>query len=138
MKRTVATLTLLGTLLALPAFSDEPFAAPYGTWLAEDIGTAGVVDTVQTTLNLSDDGRATGSGGCNRFTGTVTVTETTIEFGPLAGTKMACPEAVMNQENKFHNALSQAAGWQLTAADKLELTDETGKTLVVFARHTSQ
>ncbi|MGH9694803.1 MAG: META domain-containing protein, partial [Bryobacteraceae bacterium] len=31
-----------------------------------------------------------------------------IQLGPLGATRMACPEAVMNQETKYLNALQKA------------------------------
>ena len=74
-------------------------------WLLEDLGGRGVMDMAQTTLEFDGGGRASGSGGCNRFTGSYTFTDGELSFGPLAGTKMMCPEAVMDQEDRFHQAL---------------------------------
>lgn len=76
-----------------------------GDWLLEDLGGRGVMDMVQTTLVFDGEGRVSGSGGCNRFTGSYTFTDGELSFGPLAGTKMMCPEAVMDQEDRFHMAL---------------------------------
>ena len=76
-----------------------------GAWLLEDLGGRGVIDMAQTTLEFDGEGRASGSGGCNRFTGSYTFTDGELSFGPLAGTKMMCPEAVMDQEDRFHQAL---------------------------------
>jgi len=76
-----------------------------GAWLLEDLEGRGVMDMVQTTLVFDDEGRVSGSGGCNRFTGSYTFTDGELSFGPLAGTKMMCPEAVMDQEDRFHKAL---------------------------------
>lgn len=45
------------------------------------------------TLRLeSATGRASGFAGCNRFSGTYTLSGDTLSFGPLASTKMACPQ----------------------------------------------
>jgi heat shock protein HslJ len=41
-----------------------------GTWLAEDIGGGGVIDYLQTTLEINDDGTYSGFAGCNNYTGT--------------------------------------------------------------------
>jgi len=76
-----------------------------GAWLLEDLGGRGVMDMAQTTLEFDGGGRASGSGGCNRFTGSYTFTDGELSFGPLAGTKMMCPEAVMDQEDRFHQAV---------------------------------
>lgn len=76
-----------------------------GGWLLEDLGGRGVMDIAQTTLEFDGEGRASGSGGCNRYTGSYTFADGQLVFGPLAGTKMMCPEAVMDQEDRFHRAL---------------------------------
>ena len=76
-----------------------------GEWLLEDLGGRGVMDMVQTTLAFDGEGRVSGNGGCNRFTGRYTFTNGELSFGPRAGTKMMCPEAVMVQEDRFHKAL---------------------------------
>jgi len=60
---------------------------------------------VQTTLVFDGQGRASGNGGCNRFTGSYTFDDGHLVFGPMAGTKMMCPEAVMDQEDRFHRAI---------------------------------
>jgi heat shock protein HslJ len=80
-----------------------------GTWLLEDLGGRGVVDMVQTTIEFEADGRASGNGGCNRFTGSYVFEGGGLTFGPLAGTKRMCPEAMMDQEDRFHRALGAAA-----------------------------
>ncbi len=41
-----------------------------GSWLAEDIGGRGVIDDLQTTLEIREDGTYGGMAGCNHFTGT--------------------------------------------------------------------
>ena len=49
-----------------------------------------------------EDGRISGSTGCNRITGTYTVSGNSVEFGPnLALTKMGCPNY---DENVFLEA----------------------------------
>lgn len=76
-----------------------------GSWLAEDINSAGVIDFLQTTLELNDDGTYGGMAGCNHFTGTFTVNGLRISFGPAGATRKLCAPAVMDQENKFFKAL---------------------------------
>jgi heat shock protein HslJ len=75
--------------------------------------------------------RASGSGGCNRFTGSYTLGSDTLVFTPLASTKMACPD--MEAESAYFAALEATRGWRL-AAGRLELLDEAGATVAVFAR----
>ena len=126
-------LALVASLLcALPVI-----AAPIdlsGRWLAEDIGGGGVIDRLQTVLEIRDDGAVSGSGGCNRFAGHAEIGDGTIRFGPIAGTKMMCPPAAMDQEMTFFAALPQAASWRIDQQTrKLTLLDAEGRALVVFA-----
>lgn len=72
-----------------------------GRWLVEDIRRGGVIDRVQTILEINANGSISGAGGCNRFTGRASIAGRRITFGPIASTRMACTPAVMNQEGKF-------------------------------------
>ncbi|MDQ8698899.1 META domain-containing protein [Hyphomicrobium sp. LHD-15] len=83
------------------------------TWLAEDIGGAGVVDNVQSKITIDSAGKVSGSGGCNRLIGSVEVDGDKITFAPPATTRMMCPPAVMDQEGKFIDALQKARGFTL-------------------------
>lgn len=110
--------------------------SPVGAWLAEDIGGGGVIDRIQTVLEIGDDGRVSGSGGCNRISGQATIEGAAISFGPIIATRMACPAAVMTQEAKFIAALEKVRGWQLDPAQgKLSLLDEQGQAVMVLAQH---
>ncbi|MGB3849290.1 MAG: copper resistance protein NlpE N-terminal domain-containing protein [Tunicatimonas sp.] len=55
-------------------------------------------------FQLAED-RAVGFGGCNRFSGSVEVTDDSLRFGSMASTKMACPS--LNSEATFLRAFSQ-------------------------------
>ena len=73
-------------------------------------------------------GHVTGSGGCNRFTGSYEAGEGTLRFGALASTRMACP--AMDTETAFLKALEGARKFRL-AGRHLDLLDEKS---VVLAR----
>jgi putative lipoprotein len=122
-------------MLSSVAHADEASVVPpEGKWLAEDIRGGGVIDNLQTTLELTAEGRAVGSGGCNRFTGSYTIDGAALSFGPVASTRMACPPAVMDQEGKFFAALGDARGWRVDdATGKLILLDAGGAALVTLA-----
>ncbi len=64
-------------------------------------------------LQLNEDGTATGSDGCNRFSTTYTASRSTIAFEPAASTMMACPQAVATQATDFMAALSAANRYQV-------------------------
>lgn len=81
-------------------------------WLLEDLSGAGVIDNVRATLVFPEEGKVSGNGSCNRFFGPAKITGTAIQLGPLGATRMACPEAVMNQETKYLDALQKAGRYE--------------------------
>ncbi|MDX8530833.1 YbaY family lipoprotein [Mesorhizobium sp. VK25A] len=108
---------------------------PAGRWLAEDIGGGGVIDRLETVLEIADDGGISGTGGCNHMRGKATITGDKITFGPIASTNMACTPAAMDQEGKFFAALRDIRKWRIDPIrQKLALLDPAGKPLIVLRR----
>jgi len=108
---------------------------PKGKWLAESIRNGGVIDNLQSTIEITADGQVTGKGGCNGFGGKATVTGDKISFGPLVATQMACPPAIMDQETKFLGALNDARRWLVDdQRGKLILFDAANKEILLLAR----
>ncbi|WP_275785470.1 META domain-containing protein [Pararhizobium gei] len=109
-------------------------AALGGIWLAEDIAHGGVIDFLETTLEINDDGTYSGFAGCNSFTGTFDVGRKTIAFAPPEATTRTCVPAVMDQEVKFLSALKEVRAWHIDGA-KLVLEGPQAKTSVRLASH---
>lgn len=108
---------------------------PRGKWLAESIRRRGVIDNLQTVLDIGRDGRVSGSGGCNRISGKAEISGSRIRFGPVASTKMACVPAAMDQEAKFLTALGDARKWRIDGRrGKLYLLDGQGDEVLLLAR----
>jgi len=82
------------------------------SWLAEDIDGRGVMDILQSTLRFETSERVSGMAGCNRFFGSVSIDGDAISFGSLGTTRMACPAAVMDQEDRFLKALANASRFE--------------------------
>ena len=81
----------------------------WGTaWVLEDLGGAGVLDRVPTTLEFPAQGKVAGRGSCNRFFGTVAISGESIKFGAMGATRMSCGEAADLQESKYLKALGGA------------------------------
>lgn len=95
------------TACAMPG---TPAPAPLvgSEWLLEDLGGRGVVDRVQATLAFPEAGRVAGNSSCNRFFGSYTLMQDRVAFGQLGGTRMACAEAVNEQETRYLDALQKA------------------------------
>jgi heat shock protein HslJ len=117
----------------------EPQAAPSltdMTWHVQSYnnGRGGVVTVqsgTQLTATFGADGRLSGSAGCNTYTGTYTVDGSSMSIGPLATTRIACPEPIMQQENAYLAALAATSQFMLTP-DRLTLRDADGATQVIL------
>ena len=71
----------------------------------------------------ADARRVSGSAGCNRFTGSFTTDGDRLSIGPLATTRMACPEPQMRIEEAVLRTLAAARRWTQTDST---LVIETG------------
>jgi heat shock protein HslJ len=130
-------ITLLGLLLSNCAMSSDPYpppSLPDSAWLAEDIGQAGVIDMLQSTLKFDVNMNVSGNGGCNRYFGSAKVNGDEIIFSQLGSTKMACSQAVMNQEQLFLTALTAMRSWRIDAErNLLYMNNEEGETILRFS-----
>jgi len=70
--------------------------------------------------------RFTGSGGCNRITGSYQAGEDTLRFGRMMATQMACPS--IGAERAFLRALGQTRRYRVSGR-MLELLDDRGRLL---------
>jgi len=127
------TLACLILVAAAPASADEPVPGGLGgSWLAEDIGGNGVIDDLQTTLEIKPDGSYGGNGGCNTYRGKLKVQNGSIAFAPAAATRKMCAPAVMDQEQKFFDALGTVTSWKLENGI-LHLTGKEGAPAIRLA-----
>jgi heat shock protein HslJ len=89
---------LAGTRWALLSVADQPVPAGISATLAFDAG------------------QASGSGGCNTFTGEYKVARPdSIHIGPLASTRKACPAPVADFEATYLAALQGVTTWAVPA-----------------------
>jgi len=86
------------------------------------------------TLDFGDDGRITGSAGCNRYFAFYEVKGTVITIGQAGSTEMYCgTPGVMEQESTYLTLLGQAT--TITVKDdRLTLADAKGTTILTFAK----
>jgi heat shock protein HslJ len=114
----------------------EPLALVGTAWSLDSVGTgsdavSSPLAGTEVTLELLGDGTASGSGGCNRFNTSYETDGATISFGPVASTRMACEEDVMDQEAMVLGALESAATYAIVG-DVLTLSDADGGFLVSY------
>ncbi len=129
-------LVLLGLLLLIaapPALAADSALA--GTnWVLSTLNGQLPLPGSSLTLQLGEDGSATGSDGCNRFTTSYTASRSTVSFEPAASTMMACPPAVATQAENYMAALSTANRYQLRGGQFILLDGTTVLATFVAAR----
>ncbi|GGK23957.1 hypothetical protein GCM10011583_64860 [Streptomyces camponoticapitis] len=62
-------------------------------------------ETPKATLTFTKDGTVSGNLGCNGFSASAKITESTITFGPLKATRKMCPEPGMSVERELMKVL---------------------------------
>jgi putative lipoprotein len=132
--------TALALTFALAGCVSSDTAAPMGqlwgtSWVAETIGGKVVAPPGVITLTFGD-GTVNGNGGCNIYGGGVTVKGSSIKFGNLASTMMACTwEQRMEQEFAFHEILKDAAQFERPTPHRLDIIAPGGRRIVFTAKH---
>lgn len=94
-----------------------------------------VLAGTQLTVAFAADGRASGSAGCNRFTGTYSASGDALKFGPAATTRKMCaePDGIMIQEQQFLRALESVVTIR-REGDRAELRMADGALAVTLLR----
>lgn len=114
----------------------EPVDPLNGTsWVLHELPARTLVGQGTVTVRF-DQGKASGSDGCNRFIAPYAITESTIKFTMGPGTMMACPAPLMEQASAFHNALGRTGSYRVES-DMLELLDANGKPTAKFRKQSS-
>jgi heat shock protein HslJ len=123
----------------LARLTAQPEALAGTAWRATAINdgrraVASLVADSSVTIEFSDDGKASGSAGCNRYTAAYRHDGATLRFEAPAATQKACkrPE-LMAQEGSFLKALQTVAAARV-AGDRLELRAPDGAIAVQLTR----
>ena len=132
------TLTLSGPSVNL-VYSHQaaPASLPLvgSHWMLNTLFSGTTASTVIGTppdATFATDGSVSGSDGCNRYHATyVAGADRALKVGPLAGTKMACEQAVVDQANAFAQAMVSVAPYAIEGS-VLTLRDAAGNPLLGF------
>jgi heat shock protein HslJ len=93
------------------------------TWRPTVVGAEEIPDDSGIFVLFEVDGSINGNGGCNSFSGSLVKTDDGIAVGELRSSRMACPEAIMDREIAFMQALQNAVHFEL-GDDRLLLTND--------------
>jgi heat shock protein HslJ len=125
--------TILVYARKLPATVDP--ALRDTEWRLTSLHGESLLEGSRITLNLGGEG-FDGLAGCNNYGGEYEAADGgALRFGFFSVTAMACPspEGVMEQEQAYIDALTEASTYRL-AGHRLEIQDAAGGTILVFAR----
>jgi len=124
----------------LAAFEAASLALAGTSWevLGYNNGRQAVVSVLlgtRITARFGEDGRVTGSAGCNQYFASWETAAGTISIGMPASTRMSCPEpdGIMEQEVRYLEALHMAATFR-REGEKLELRTVEGALAVTLGR----
>ena len=121
-------LVLFAAVLSMPARADGVMSLAGSQW-----GEGPVAGPFEVMVKFEQDNKVWGRLGCNRFTGTYTQDGAALTFGPLATTRMACPEPNMKTEARVSAALTATRQADISHL-KLVLKDDVGKEILALQR----
>ena len=104
-------------------------------WVLATLAGKAPVSGTELTTEFTAMRRASGSAGCNRYTGTYKVSGSAIRISRLATTQRACAEPIERQETAFLRALSRARSFVVNGGT-LTLKSVGGQALATFKAQT--
>jgi len=96
-------------------------------------GVQSVLAGTTSTAVFGEDGRITGSAGCNTYMGPYQSADQSLTIGPLATTRLACAQPVMDQETAYLAALQRGSRYEFESG-QLVLRDASGAIQATFVR----
>lgn len=99
------------------------------SYVLEWIGERPLIDSSHLSMTLGADGRAYGNAGCNHWFAPYTLQDRSISFGPVGKTRKMCAPALMEQEQRFLQALPKVQRWDISPIEQLRLWPVEGKPL---------
>ena len=127
---------LLLFVIAVPGVVQAQRSLAGPEWRLVSLGPSGaeadVIQGTTVTARFGEDGRVSGSTGCNSYSGTYEVRGETISFGRLISTRRACLDQNANeQERRFLAALEAANRFRL-AGERLTIFSDRGRSVLTF------
>ena len=139
-----ATIAMWGTPVFLESITlaDQQTPALAGSWhllrYADGAALRPLVPGTMISATFENDGRITGTSGCNEYFASFTAEGSLITVRDIGPTLMFCsqPEGSMEQETTYLTLLGKAATWS-TRDGNLVIRDASGRETLIYARGTS-
>jgi heat shock protein HslJ len=113
--------------------TQDPAALEGQSWILTQMLTAGgQTQILDVGVSASFDGTTiSGNAGCNSYHASYEASGNEISFGPVAGTKMACPEAETSTEARYLQLLEGVATFE-TSGRSMSMSDADGTPVIQF------
>jgi heat shock protein HslJ len=113
--------------------AQDPSALEGEDWVLTQMLTAGgQTEIVDVDVSASFDGTTiSGVSGCNRYNASYEASVGEISFGPIGGTKMACPEPQGSTEARFLQLLEGVASFEVSGRS-MSMNDADGTPVLQF------
>ena len=99
-------------------------------WIVREIDGAALPAESRPTLSFRADGKLSGRAPCNAFTVNYRLRGDELALSGLSTTRMLCPPAVMEREQRFLALLGELRRFERRAGDTLVLLTEDGRALI--------
>ena len=127
------TVTLSRDGTDLPGCAGDPARLLAGDWTVTSLDGTALPKGADVTITF-DAGRVAGLAACNRYTGSYNLTGEGLTFGPLAGTRMACPPPLMETESAVYAAFARITQFDIGPDGALLLQSDEATPLFTAIR----
>lgn len=121
-------LGLAATALLAACMNSAPITTQ--SWRVEWIHERPLMDRSYLSLSF-DQQQARGMAGCNNWFANYQLTADQIRFQAPASTRKSCAPALMEQETRFLQALSEVERYRINPQGQLELLNAQGKAIIL-------
>jgi heat shock protein HslJ len=104
-------------------------------WALSELKGKSLVTGTNISALFTSTNKVSGSAGCNQYSGSYSVSGSSITFSSIASTMMACDTPIMAQETSYLNALGEAKTYAVKGS-QLSLFDTSGSTLALYNAQT--
>lgn len=111
----LALVLLAAAGCASSSAGDAALPEPGSRWRLARLGEQSALADVEVTLVFEEEGKISGSAGCNRYFGEARLEQGRLALGPIGSTKRMCLGPGMEQETRYLRALAEAERLERTA-----------------------
>ena len=113
--------------------TQDPAALEGKSWILTQMLTAGgQTQIVDVDVSASFDGMTiSGTSGCNTYHASYEANGSEISFGPIAGTKMLCPEPERSTEDRYLRLLAEIGSYKVSGRS-MSMNETDGTPVVQF------